>query len=342
MNILGIETSCDDTGVAVVEARADGRCKILANVVVKQNHVATGGVVPETAARHHAVAITPALSAACRQARLTICDIDCVAVTRGPGLIPCLLVGVEAAKTLALTRHLPIIGVNHLAAHIAATYWNHPRLDLPALVLLVSGGHTMLVVMNKRNEQRVIGSTCDDAAGEAFDKVAKMLGLPYPGGPQIARLARRGNPRAIPFPRPMIHSGDFNFSFAGLKTAVLYYIRRREQQQKKLLTATQKTDIAASFQESVIEVLLTKTLAAATQHGARTVILAGGVSANQHLRAQLRKVVTASIPDAIVLTPAPKLFTDNGAMVALAAAPHALKKDFDSWRQIKANPNLSL
>jgi N6-L-threonylcarbamoyladenine synthase len=337
MFILGIESSCDDTGAAVVEAQADGRFTVRANVIRGQDHTRTGGVVPEVAARHHATAILPAIDEALATAGVRIDQIDAIAVTHGPGLIACLLVGVETARTLAASRNIPLLGVNHMAGHIASTFVEHPTIAFPAVVLLASGGHTMLVGMQRAGHYFLIGETRDDAAGEAFDKVAKMLDLPYPGGPQIATLAPAGNPQAHAFPWPMIDSEDFDFSFAGLKTAVLYHLRDHPPR-----TEQDRADVAASFQEAVVQVLVSKTLAAAKLHNAKTIILGGGVSANRALQDRLTAVAAADLPDVQVVIPSPGLFTDNGAMIAIAAAPRALAGDFDDWQNLGVNPKLRL
>src|SRR3989339_1682858 len=337
MNILGIETSCDDTGVAIVSAQTDGSFKILANIIKSQDHTKTKGVVPEVAARHHAQAIMPALDEALSTAGLTKTDLDCVAVTYGPGLVACLLVGVEAAKTVAVMLNLPMVAVNHMEAHIASTFIEHPHLKFPAVALLASGGHTMLVGMHDFQNFHLIGTTKDDAAGEAFDKVARMLDLPYPGGPAISLLAEQGDRLQYNFPKPMLNSDDFNFSFAGLKTSVLYHIRDHQP-----LSFQDRADVAASFQESVIEVLVSKTWQAAKLHHAQTVILGGGVSANKALQLRLKMVLQETLPQTQLIIPSPGLFTDNGAMIAVAAAVRALTKDFDNWENIKVDPRLKI
>jgi N6-L-threonylcarbamoyladenine synthase len=262
-------------------------------------------------------------------------EIDAVAVTRGPGLIACLLVGVETAKAIAVGHNKPIIGVNHMEGHVVSTFVEHPHVQFPAMVLLASGGHTMLVHMKDRTTYERIGNTRDDAAGEAFDKVAKMLGMPWPGGPQIAKAAVQGDAHKYKFPRPMVHDHSYDFSFAGLKTSVLYHIRDHQP-----VSEQDRADIAASFQESVVSVLVEKTRKAAAEYGARTVILGGGVSANKELRGRL---ATAFDPEKTqVVVPSPGLFTDNGAMIAVAAATRALKGDFDEPNTIRVNPNLRL
>jgi N6-L-threonylcarbamoyladenine synthase len=337
MRILGIESSCDDTGVAVVDVAPDGSCTIVSNIIAQQNHVETGGVVPEVAARHHADNIVPTIQKALTEAGCTLDDIDALAVTRGPGLIACLLVGVETAKTMAASRGIPIIGVNHMAAHIASTFVEHPTIAFPAVALLASGKHTMLVSMQDQASYQLMGETRDDAAGEAFDKVARMIGLPYPGGPEISRLAQDGDPKAHDFPRPMKSTPDFDFSFAGLKTAVLYHIRDNQP-----LSDSARADIAASFQEAVVDVLVGKTVRAAKEQDAQTIILGGGVSANRPLQDRLKTTFAQIRPQTQVVVPSPGLFTDNGAMIAVAAAPRALAKDFDDWRDIEVNPRLKL
>lgn len=337
MHIIGIETSCDDTGVAVVDGRPDGTVSILSNCITPQDHNATGGVVPNIAAQHHAAAIIPTLELALKEVHCQISNIDCIAVTVGPGLMPCLCVGVTFAKKLSAAHNIPIIGVNHMEGHIASTFATHPHVNFPAVVLLASGGHTMLVNMERVGSYDLIGETRDDAAGEAFDKVARMLGLPYPGGAPLARLAEHGDPHAIVFPRPMLHDDNFDFSFSGLKTSVLYHIRDHEP-----LLENDRANIAAGFQEAVVDVLVRKTIAAAREYVAQTIIFGGGVSANRALQKRLRETAAQELPETHVIIPSPGLFTDNGAMIAIAAAPRALRGDFDDACNIIANPNLRL
>ena len=333
MKILGIETSFDDTGVAVVEAHEDGMFEILSNVIRGQDHRATGGAVPEIAARHHAEVIIPTLELALKEANVSRDHIEAIAVTRAPGLIPCLLVGVETAKTLSAALGIPLIGVHHMKAHIASTFVEHPHIEFPAIVLLASGGHTMLVGMQTQDDYFMIGETRDDAAGEAFDKVAKMLGLPFPGGPPLAALAEGGNPEACDFPAPMIDSTDFDFSFSGLKTAVLYYVRDYKKTHSSL-NEQAKANVAASFQKRVVDVLVKKTIGAAELHDARTVIVGGGVSANKALSTRLEQELSIRMPSTTLAVPSPGLFTDNGAMIAVAAAPQALRGEFDAIEDI--------
>ena len=325
--ILGIESSFDDTGVSVVRAFSDGRFDILSNELAGQDHVGTGGAVPELAARRHGENIMPTLERALQVAGVQPADIDVIAVTTTPGMIACLQVGIETARTLAVSWEKPIIGVHHMKAHIASTFAEHPQIAFPAVVLLASGAHTMLVRMDSAEEYALLGQTRDDAAGEAFDKIARMLGLPYPGGPEIARLAESGDSAAFAFPRPMLREPGFEFSFAGLKTSILYVIR--DLGGLEVLSSQQISDIAASSQQAIIDVLVKKTIAAVKQENAKTVILGGGVSANVGLRTQLDAAVSAVGHDCACIVPSPGLFTDNGAMIAIAAAPRALRREYD-------------
>lgn len=334
--ILGIESSCDDTGVAIVRAFSDGRFEILSNVIAMQDHVRTGGVVPELAARRHAENVVPSIARALSDAGVGQADIDCIAVTTTPGLIACLQVGIEAAKTLAVSWQKPIIGVHHMKAHIASTFAEHPNVAFPAVVLLASGAHTMLVRMDSAEQYALLGQTRDDAAGEAFDKIARMLGLPYPGGPEIARTAEGGDPAAFAFPRPMAHEPGFEFSFAGLKTSILYAIR--DLGGLEVLSQQQISDIAASAQQAIIDVLVKKTMQAVKQENAKTVILGGGVSASVALRGQLQTAVSAVEHGSELIVPSPGLFTDNGAMIAIAAAPRALRHEYDDPFLLKPVP----
>ncbi len=309
MLILGIETSCDETAAAVV---ADGR-HILSNVVASQTdlHARYGGVFPELASRAHIEAIVPVVQEAMAQAGATWDDLTAVAVTVGPGLVGSLLVGVNVAKGLALGRGLPLVPVNHLEAHLYANWLESesegaapPDLAFPLLVLIVSGGHTELVLMRDHGDYLYLGGTLDDAAGEAFDKVGRLLGLPYPGGPSIERAARSGDPARFRLPRAWLE-GTYDFSFSGLKTAVARLIQQPGIPPRFI------PDLAAAFQEAVVDVLVTKTVAAAQDYGATAILLSGGVSANQALRATMR--ARASVP---VYYPPPILCTDNAAMVA--------------------------
>ena len=310
--ILGVESSCDETAAAVVE---NGRL-ILSNVVASQAelHAKFGGIFPEVASRQHIRTIYTVLEEALLQAHVSIGDVDAIAVTRGPGLPGSLVVGMNTAKGLALGSGLPLIGVNHLEAHIYSA-WLNPQVGngvekkaphFPLLALIVSGGHTELVLMHDHLQYQSLGATLDDAAGEAFDKVARLLGLPYPGGPAIQRAAAGGNPRAFDFPRAWLED-TWNFSFSGLKTAVLRDVRRMEEHQTELPVA----DIAASFQAAVVDVLFGKTLKAAREFKAASILVAGGVSANRELRNAF-----LSQQEFPVFIPPISLCTDNAAMIA--------------------------
>jgi N6-L-threonylcarbamoyladenine synthase len=311
MLILGIETSCDETAVGVVE----DRLRVRANVVASQVdlHARYGGVVPEIAARAHLDLLQPVLDRALVEAGATLRDLDGVAVTAGPGLVGTLLVGVAGAKALSLSQGLPLVGVNHLQAHVLAAQLEFGELEPPLVALVVSGGHTSLVKMGEDGLFREIGATVDDAAGEAFDKIARFLGLGFPGGPEIDRLARDGDPTAIDFPRPMWHEGH-NFSFSGLKTAVIRYLRKLEDAGEDPVLE----DVAASFQEAIVDVQVDKTIAAAEAEGVDQVVIAGGVAANSRLRARMEEECKQR--GLRLLAPSPALCTDNGAMVAAAGS----------------------
>ena len=314
--ILGIETSCDETAASVV---ADGS-RILSNIISSQVelHARYGGVVPEIASRHHLSLINGLIDDALSEAGVTFKDLQAVAVSHGPGLVGALLVGVSTAKALAYALRLPLIAVNHLEAHLYANYLNGAPLTYPAVVLIVSGGHTELLLLNKPGQIISLGRTRDDAAGEAFDKVARVLELGYPGGPLIDKLAREGNPAAISFPRSWLGKEyRYDFSFSGLKTAVvnhLYHARRKEED-------INIPDLVASFREALVEVLVEKTLAASLAHQVRSVLVAGGVAANSHLRSRLKERLTAAAPETALHIPPLELCTDNAAMIAAAAYP---------------------
>jgi N6-L-threonylcarbamoyladenine synthase len=304
--ILGIETSCDETAVGVVEDGTVVRSSVVASQV--DLHARFGGVVPEIASRAHLELINPVIAEALVEAGTEIGDLAAVAACAGPGLAGSLLVGVSAAKAIALVAGIPYVGVNHLEAHLYAAFCEEPDLEPPLAVLLVSGGHTMVVAMEGHGRYRLLGQTVDDAAGEAFDKVARLLGLGYPGGPAIDRVATVGNPEAVNFPRPMLDEG-YDFSFSGLKTAVATYLRREPD--------AEVADVAASFQDAVVEVCITKLLRAAAAVEAKTVVIGGGVAANSRLRTRLLDEVEADGRRAFL--PSPSLCTDNGAMIAAAA-----------------------
>ena len=327
--ILGIETSCDETAAAVVR---DGR-DVLSSVVSSQIdlHARFGGVVPEIASRAHVELLTPVTAEAIVEAGVAEADIDAVAATVGPGLIGSLLVGVSAAKALALVWDVPFVGVNHLEAHFVASFLEEPELEPPIVVLLVSGGHTMLVEVTEIGHYRVVGQTIDDAAGEAFDKVARFLGLGYPGGPAIDREAMSGDAEAIRFPRGLINEPGFDFSFSGLKTSVINHVRKHPD--------VSTVDVCASFQEAVVDVLVTKARRAAKELGARGMALAGGVAANSVLR---ERFLDACTEDGLHgFLPSRAMCTDNAAMVA-AAGFWRLRHDGPTPLDAGADPNLGL
>jgi len=317
--ILGIESSCDETAAAILE---DGS-RILSSVVASQmsTHRPYGGVVPELASREHLRAIVPVVREAFATASLRYGDIDAVAVTQGPGLAGALLVGISYATAAAWSLDVPLIAVNHLTGHIHAVLLeqrlrNEPEPEFPALALLVSGGHTLLVLAASPTEFRIVGRTRDDAAGEAFDKVARLMGLGYPGGPVIDRLAKQGNPKAFPFTPPKIKGNPLDFSFSGIKTAMLRHVQARPELVSSL-------DLIASFQHAVVEDLWTRTRAAARQFDVRSVLVTGGVACNSALRQ--RFAVLDGLP---VYFPRPSLTTDNAAMIAAAAFPRFARRDF--------------
>ena len=326
--VLGIETSCDETAAAVVAGPTD----VLSSVVSSQVdlHARYGGVVPEVASRAHVERLTPVVAQAVIEAGLSDHDVQAVAATAGPGLIGALLVGVSAAKSLALVWDVPFVAVNHLEAHLYSSFLEEPDMELPVVVLLVSGGHTLLVLMEAFGRYRLIGQTLDDAAGEAFDKVARFMDLGYPGGPVIDRLSITGDPTAVAFPRPMYDDG-YNFSFSGLKTAVVNHVRGHPD--------LDVADVAASFQEAVVDVLVHKARKAAAEFGAKGLCLAGGVAANSSLRERL---LDACVADGISgFLPSRSMCTDNAAMVA-ATGWQRLRLDGPSPLDTGADPNLAL
>jgi N6-L-threonylcarbamoyladenine synthase len=328
LRVLGIETSCDETAAAVV---VDAH-QVLSSVVSSQVdlHARFGGVVPEIASRAHVELLTPVIAQALIESGLDGGNIDAVAATVGPGLIGALLVGVSAAKALALVWDVPFVAVNHLEAHLYACFLEEPNIELPLVVLIVSGGHTMLVLMEGHGAYRVLGSTIDDAAGEAFDKVARYLGLGYPGGPAIDRIAMKGDPNLIAFPRARL-GDNYDFSFSGLKTAVVNYVRKN--------AAVATPDVAASFQEAVVDALVTKARRAAQEFGAKGLCLAGGVAANSQLR---ERILDACLEDGLQpLLPSRSMCTDNAAMVA-ATGWWRLRSDGPSPLDTGASPNLKL
>ena len=333
MLILGIETSCDETAVGIVEDRFHLRANVVASQV--ELHAPYGGVVPEVAARAHLDAFLPTVDTALVHAGARLSDIDAIAVTAGPGLVGALLVGVSAAKGLSLAHDLPLLGVNHLRAHVEVAQLEYGELEPPLVALVVSGGHTSIVVMGEDGTFRELGATIDDAAGEAFDKIARYLGLPFPGGPEIDRLAREGDRTAFDFPRAMLHDGTYRLSLSGLKTAVIRELQRMEAAGVEPVLA----DVAASFQEAIVDVQLSKTLRAAAEEGIDQVLLAGGVAANSRLRERFAQETAVNAQRLIV--PSVPLCTDNGAMVAASGANlHAAGRT--AGLGLAVDPNLPL
>lgn len=316
---LAIETSCDETSAAVLRGTSD----LLGHVILSQDiHALYGGVVPEIASRQHLLAIDDVVSGALREAGVALADVDVVAATAGPGLIGALLVGLTYAKSLAWALDRPFIAVHHMEAHLFATALEQPEAEPPFVGLLVSGGHTMLLWVPEWGSYELLGETRDDAAGEAFDKVAKILGLPYPGGPSVQQAAGQGNPKAFRFPRPMYASNQqpadadyYAFSFSGLKTAVLTRVRELEAAGE---LEARRADVAASFQKAAVDVLTAKVLRATLEKQCNRVVLGGGVAASR----ALRDALTAALPGGELFAPGPRLATDNAAMIARAAVWH--------------------
>lgn len=330
---LGLESSCDETAAAVLR----GGRELLADVISTQVpiHRKFGGVVPEIASRNHILNVLPVVEEAVKRAGLTLAEVDQIAVTYGPGLVGALLVGVAAAKSLAFSLGVPLIGVNHLEGHIFANFLSSPDLTPPFVALVASGGHTALVHVSDYDRFRLLGQTRDDAAGEAFDKVARVMGLPYPGGPEIDRLAREGDPQAVDFPKALARGG-YEFSFSGLKSAVLNYLNS----QKLKNISVNKADVAASFQQAVISILVEKSLAALRETGLDTLVLAGGVAANSALEGELRRA--AGEADYKFYFPNRRLCTDNAAMIACRGYYQSLTGDYDKDLTLNAVPGLSL
>ncbi|MBI2473598.1 tRNA (adenosine(37)-N6)-threonylcarbamoyltransferase complex transferase subunit TsaD [Candidatus Uhrbacteria bacterium] len=342
MRVLSIETSCDETSLAVV--REDESSFIVEKNIVSSQatiHAQYGGVVPEVAAREHAAWIFPLMK------ELDIPHdgkgIDAIAVTAGPGLVPALRIGVELGKVLAWSWNKPLVAVNHLEGHLYSVWLETDRPPLfPSLCLLVSGGHTELILMKDHGKYQLLGMTRDDAAGEAFDKVAKLLGLPYPGGPQISKLALEGDPAGIDFPRPMLDSQNLDFSFSGLKTAVRLSVEHHASLHQGGLDPVDRATIAASFQQAVVDTLVHKTLKAVQQTHPKSVILSGGVSANRLLRETLREKLSVVDPNITFHSPAIVFTGDNAAMIGAAGMMKAKRKEFVDPLTLHADPNMNL
>ncbi len=367
MLILGIETSCDETGAAVIEGEQNSsKVKLLSNVIATSLnlHSQTGGIIPENAAREQVRFIIPVINEAIEQCNnLAIDDVDAIAVTYGPGLIGSLLIGVETAKTLSYTWNKPLIPVNHLIGHIYANfiyselnpkrYTLNANIGFPAIALIVSGGHTDLVLMKQHGKLKWLGGTRDDAAGEALDKIGRLLALPYPGGPYIEQHAKKGDPNKYKFPRPMIGSKDFDFSFSGLKAAVFREVKNLNYSSSEASTKSRSefstssnntnlgqqtiNDISASVQNAIIDVLVKKTLKAAEKYNAKSILLGGGVAANQSLRNRLKLDARRYSLNAEIFAPSKNLCTDNAAMIGAAAFFNNKQTD---WKKVDANPSL--
>ncbi len=333
VKILGIESSCDETAAAVV---VNGR-EVLSNVIYSQvpTHTLYGGVVPEIASRQHVDKINQVIRKALSDADTRLEDLDAIAVTYGPGLVGPLLVGVGAAKAIAYAKNIPLVGVNHIEGHISANYVDNKDLEPPFMCLVASGGHSHIVMVKDYGEYEIVGRTHDDAAGEAFDKVARAIGLGYPGGPKVDKIAREGNPHAIEFPRAVVDGCPYDFSFSGLKSAVLNYLNGAEMKHEEV----NKADVAASFQQAVIDVLTDHTIKAAKDHGLKQVALAGGVAANSGLRESFRAAAEAN--GMKYYNPSMILCTDNGAMIG-SAGYFEYMKGVRSDITLNANPNLKI
>ena len=336
MRVLAIETSCDDTGAAII---LNGR-KILSNIVSSQVpiHQKYGGVVPELASRKHIESIVPIVTEALNKAKVTLKEIDGIAVTQGPGLVGSLLVGLSFAKSIAFATGLPFIGVNHIEAHLSAIFLDEKPPRFPFIGLVVSGGHTSLFRMDGFGKYQRLGQTRDDAAGEAFDKVGKLLGLGYPGGPIIDELSKTGNPKAVRFPRPVLAKNSLDFSFSGLKTAVVNYVKTHPEPPENYSDGLIK-DIVSSFQEAIIDVLVKKTIQAAENHGLNRIVLSGGVAANHRLRQRMKE--EAIERKLKVYIPSPIFCTDNAAMVGVVGHEY-LKRGIRSPLSLNAFSNLPL
>lgn len=333
VTILAIESSCDETAAAVVRNGRD----VLSNVISSQIelHKLFGGVVPEIASRKHIEKINQVIDEALETAGISLEDVDAIAVTYGPGLVGALLVGVAQAKALAFAADKPLVGVHHIEGHISANYIEHKELEPPFLCLVASGGHSHLVMVKDYGSYEIIGRTRDDAAGEAFDKVARAIGLGYPGGPKIDRLAREGNPHAIEFPRAKIADAPDDFSFSGLKSAVLNYLNQCEMKKMEV----NRADVAASFQEAVIDVLTSHSVEAARRHGIKKMAIAGGVASNSSLRTRMEQACRENGID--FYYPSPVFCTDNAAMIGAAGYYDYMRGIRDGW-DLNAVPNLKI
>ncbi len=338
VKILGIETSCDETSIAVLETK-NNKVEVLSNIVSSQVkiHAPYGGVVPSLAAREHEKNLKPVFEKALKEAGAKMAEIDLITVTQGPGLEIALWKGINFAKELSNRYKKPLLGINHLEAHIYSNFFKNNKIKYPALNLIVSGGHTQLVLMTAHGKFKIIGETQDDAAGEAFDKVAKMMNLGYPGGPIVSKLAEKGNPKKFQLPRPMLNQKNYNFSFSGLKTAVLYLLKDLGKINEKIVA-----DICASFQQAVIDVLVQKTIKAAKEYKSKSILLSGGVSANKLLRKTLER--EAKKLKMFYSQPDLQYTGDNAAMIALAGYYKSKKFKLKSlkFKDLIAEPDLKI
>lgn len=337
MLILGIESSCDETGAAIISGSTKSQyVNLLSNTVASSlsMHSKTGGIIPENAAREQIKFIIPVIEEALKEAKIKFEDLDAIAVTHGPGLIGSLLVGVETAKTISYIYNKPLIPTNHLIGHLYANFIDQGQtnnIEFPAIGLIISGGHTDLVVIEKHEKIKWLGGTRDDAAGEALDKIGRLLNLPYPGGPFIEKAAEKGNPKKYIFPSPLINSNDFDFSFSGLKTAVLREVS------KTTINDQIVCDISLAVQKAIIDVIVKKTIKSAIKFKAKSIILGGGVAANSKLRDSLQSSIINNQSSIKLFVPPKKFCTDNGAMIAAAAFYNYKAKD---WQKVEANPSL--
>ena len=331
--ILAIESSCDETAAAVVVNGRDVRSNIISSQIAL--HTLYGGVVPEIASRKHIEKVIPVVDKALQEANVTLSDLDAIAVTYGPGLVGPLLVGVSAAKSISMASHVPLVGVHHIEGHISANYIENKELEPPFACLVVSGGHSHLVVVKDYGEYEVIGKTRDDAAGEAFDKVARAIGLGYPGGPKIDKVSKEGNPEAIVFPRAKVGESVYDFSFSGLKSAVLNYLNTCEMKGESYNQA----DVAASFQKAVVDVLVDHSMHAIQEYGFKKFAIAGGVASNSTLRTAMEKACSKRGVE--FYHPSPIYCTDNAAMIACAGY-YEFQKGVRSGLDLNAIPNLKL
>ena len=342
--ILGIESSCDETAASIVKVeKISGQVSVLANIISSQIEIPKkyGGVVPEIAAREHVLNILPVINEALEKAKITEKEIDLIGVTKGPGLITSLITGLETVRALSFAWNKPVLEINHIEGHIYSNFINLTEpIKFPAIILTVSGGHTNLVLMDKNQKIKIIGETLDDAAGEAYDKGAKMLGLGYPGGPIISKLANefKNNHQLsdLELPRPMLNTPNFNFSFSGLKTSLLYKLQKDKNWKKR------QAEYCFAYQEAIIEILIKKTIKAAKKYEAKTVMLSGGVSANEELRTKMAEAVKTNFPKAKFLVPEREYTTDNAAMIATAAAYLINKRKTAPFNKLKVEPSLQL